>query len=504
MRKTRLISICVFSMFLFDLSVTSSEAGRVTFASEVGQLQSEKTIKGIIRDANGEPVIGASVIQSGTSNGVITSVDGTFSLNVSQGAKMDVSCLGYGDITFTVDKRDYYELVMGESSEFLDEVVVVGMNNRQTRRSITGAVSTIQTKELVQSPVANISNALAGKLPGLITVQSSGEPGADASSLYVRGLGTYGTSAPLVVIDGLPRNKADFDMLDPNEIESITILKDASSSSLYGIQGANGVIVVSTRRGGGNEAPKISFTVQQALQQPIRLPETMSSYEQALYNRAVDFNDGQPERYTPEVLEIIKNGSDPYQYPNTDWFDVVLKNHSWQQQYNINISGSLGKKNRVNYFVSGSYMNQGTLLNHTDEFIDNYGVRPKYDRWNFRSNLDVQATKRLNIRIDMAGRLETRVGPSESFTHVFNIITSRLPGSQSIYNPDGTLAAGSALEIPYQNNPYGVITRSGYYNNGSNVMYGTISAKHELDFITEGLSAQAYFSFENTNSLQRI
>ena len=505
MRKTRLIFFCVFSIFLLDLAITLPAASdRMAWAGMSEQTQNEKTVKGIIRDANGEPVIGASVIQSGTSNGVITSVDGTFSLNVSQGAKMDVSCLGYGDITFTVDKRDYYELVMGESSEFLDEVVVVGMNNRQTRRSITGAVSTIQTKELVQSPVANISNALAGKLPGLITVQSSGEPGADASSLYVRGLGTYGTSAPLVVIDGLPRNKADFDMLDPNEIESITILKDASSSSLYGIQGANGVIVVSTRRGGGNEAPKISFTVQQALQQPIRLPETMSSYEQALYNRAVDFNDGQPERYTPEVLEIIKNGSDPYQYPNTDWFDVVLKNHSWQQQYNINISGSLGKKNRVNYFVSGSYMNQGTLLNHTDEFIDNYGVRPKYDRWNFRSNLDVQATKRLNIRIDMAGRLETRVGPSESFTHVFNIITSRLPGSQSIYNPDGTLAAGSALEIPYQNNPYGVITRSGYYNNGSNVMYGTISAKHELDFITEGLSAQAYFSFENTNSLQRI
>lgn len=410
MRKTRLIFFCVFSIFLLDLAITLPAASdRMAWAGMSEQTQNEKTVKGIIRDANGEPVIGASVIQSGTSNGVITSVDGTFSLNVSQGAKMDVSCLGYGDITFTVDKRDYYELVMGESSEFLDEVVVVGMNNRQTRRSITGAVSTIQTKELVQSPVANISNALAGKLPGLITVQSSGEPGADASSLYVRGLGTYGTSAPLVVIDGLPRNKADFDMLDPNEIESITILKDASSSSLYGIQGANGVIVVSTRRGSGNEAPKISFTIQQALQQPIRLPETMSSYEQALYNRAVDYNDGQPERYTPEVLEIIKNGSDPYQYPNTDWFDVVLKNHSWQQQYNINISGSLGKKNRVNYFVSGSYMNQGTLLNHTDEFIGNYGVRPKYDRWNFRSNLDVQATRRLNIRIDMAGRLETRI-----------------------------------------------------------------------------------------------
>ena len=378
------------------------------------------------------------------------------------------------------------------------------MNNRQTKRSITGAVSTIQTKELIQSPVANISNALAGKLPGLITVQSSGEPGADAASLYIRGLGTYGSSAPLVVIDGLPRNKADFDMLDPNEIESITILKDASSSSLYGIQGANGVVVVSTRRGGGNAKPKISFTVQQALQQPIRLPETMSSYQQALYQRATDFNDGQPMRYTDEVLEIIKTGSDPYQYPNTNWFDVVLKDHSWQQQYNINISGSAGKDNKVNYFISGSYINQGTLLNHEEEFHNNYGVNSKYDRYNFRSNLDVQATKRLNIRIDLAGRLETRVGPSESFPYVFQVITTRKPSSQAIYNPDGTLAAGSALEIPYQNNPYGVITQSGYYSNQSNVMYGTVSAKYDLDFIADGLTVQAYFSFENTNNLNRI
>jgi TonB-linked SusC/RagA family outer membrane protein len=230
----------------------------------------------------------------------------------------------------------------------------------------------------------------------------------------------------------------------------------------------------------------------------------MSSYQQALYQRATDFNDGQPMRYTDEVLEIIKNGSDPYQYPNTNWFDDVLKDHSWQQQYNINISGSAGKDNRVNYFISGSYINQGTLLNHEDVFSKNYGVNSKYDRYNFRSNVDVQATKRLNIRIDLAGRLETRVGPSESFPYVFQVITTRKPSSQAIYNPDGTLAAGSALEIPYQNNPYGVITQSGYYTNQSNVMYGTVSAKYDLDFITDGLTVQAYFSFENTNNLNRI
>ena len=491
--------------FFFDRTwFISDRGGYVLSASELVASQAQRIITGIVQDVNGEPIIGASVIQDKTSNGVITDVDGSFSLNVPEGAKVVVACLGYRDYVFTVSKQSTYQIVLEDSAEFLDEVVVVGMNNRQTKRSITGAVSTIQTKELIQSPVANISNALAGKLPGLITVQSSGEPGADAASLYIRGLGTYGSSAPLVVIDGLPRNKADFDMLDPNEIESITILKDASSSSLYGIQGANGVVVVSTRRGGGNAKPKISFTVQQALQQPIRLPETMSSYQQALYQRATDFNDGQPMRYTDEVLEIIKTGSDPYQYPNTNWFDVVLKDHSWQQQYNINISGSAGKDNRVNYFISGSYINQGTLLNHEEVFSKNYGVNSKYDRYNFRSNLDVQATKRLNIRIDLAGRLETRVGPSESFPYVFQVITTRKPSSQAIYNPDGTLAAGSALEIPYQNNPYGVITQSGYYSNQSNVMYGTVSAKYDLDFIADGLTVQAYFSFENTNNLNRI
>ena len=495
MRKFYLICAFVFSLILgggYPLNAESFWAD-----------QGERVVTGVVSDISGEPIIGASVIQTGTLNGVITDLDGKFSISVPSNVELTVSCIGYENYSFVPDKRDRYEIFLEASSEFLDEVVVVGMDNRQTRRSITGAISTIDTKDLVQSPVANISNALAGKLPGLMTVQSSGEPGADASTLYIRGVGTYGTTTPLVVIDGLPRDKADFDMLDANEIESITILKDASSSSLYGIQGANGVVVVTTRRGGANTRPKISFTIQQALQQPMRLPETMSSYEQALYNRTVDANDGQPVRYTDEVLEIIRSGSDPYLYPNTNWFDVVLKDHSWQQQYNINVSGSAGKDNRVTYFVSGSYINQGTLLNHEDVFQSNFGVRSKYDRYNFRSNIDIKATKMLDIRFDLAGRFETRIGPSTSFSNVFNIITSRSPSSQSVFNPDGTLAAGSNLEIPYQNNPYGVITESGYYKNITNVMYGTISARHALDFITKGLSIQAYFSFESNSQLNR-
>ena len=158
------------------------------------------------------------VLQEGTQNGTVTSIDGDFELTVPKGAKIIITGIGYEDASFVVDDRAKYAVTMAEASLFLDEVVVVGMDNRQTRRSITGAVSTVSTSDLIQSPVANISNALAGKLPGLVTVQSSGEPGADASSLYVRGLGTYGDSSPLIVIDGLPRNKSDFDQLDANEI----------------------------------------------------------------------------------------------------------------------------------------------------------------------------------------------------------------------------------------------------------------------------------------------
>ena len=215
------------------------------------------------------------------------------------------------------------------------------------------------------------------------------------------------------------------------------------------------------------------------------------------FKRDMDMNDGQTERYTPEVLDIIKNGSDPYLYPNVNWFDEILKKNSMQSQYNINISGSaLGK---LRYFISGSYVNQGTLLKHQDIFEKNYGVKSKFDRYNFRSNVDLDATSMLNIRIDLAGRLETRVGPGSDFSNVFSVITTRSPSSQPVFNPDGTLGAGSALEIPFQQNPYGIVTQSGYYTRHTNVMSGTLSAKHKLDFITKGLSAQVYFSFESNN-----
>lgn len=456
----------------------------------------QEVVTGKVTDNNGANLEGVTIMVKGTAQGTSTDKNGAFQINVKKGDILVFRIVGYQPQEIVIANQASLNVILTEQSGNLGEVVVVAMGNQQSKRSITGAVATIQTKDLVQSPVANLSNALAGRLPGLTTVQSSGEPGNDAARLFIRGIGTYGNTGPLVVVDGLPRSSYDFNQLDANEIESVTILKDAASSALYGIQGANGVIVVTTRRGGANEKPLVSFNAQGAVQQPVRLPEMMNAYEQAQFYREMDRNTNQPERYNDNVMQIIKDGSQPYLYPNVNWFDAILKNSSLQNQYNLNVSG---KEKNLRYFVSGSYIGQGTLLKNEDEFVDTYQVKPQFRRYNFRSNVDLDVTKMLHIRVDLAGRLENQVYPSSGFTTIFNELSSRSPSAQPIFNPDGSLGAGSNLETPFRANPYGMATRAGYFTSYANTMNGTLSAKHDLDFITKGLNIQTFFSFLSSN-----
>ena len=458
-------------------------------------LQQEKIISGKVVDEDSNPLEAVTVLLKGTQQQTLTNSEGNFQFPAGvTGAALVFSAVGFEEqevtLTYQFPMTVRLSAVVGE----LEEVVIVGMNNRQTRRSVTGAMASIQTKELRQSPVANLSNALAGRLPGLITVQSTGQPGDDGSALYIRGVSTYGNTSPLVVIDGLPRSQANFSQLDPNEIESVTILKDASSTSLYGIQGANGVIVVTTRRGISNEQPQVSFTAQQAFQQPVRLPRQMNALQQALYYNEYDVNDGRQPRFDETALSKISDKSDPYLYPDVDWYNEILRSTSSQNQYNLNISGGA---NAVRYFISGSYIRQGSLLKHDQD--NDYKISNKFDRYNFRSNVDIDVTKRLKVQVDLAGRLENRTGPGPGFQQVFSILTGISPLAMPVFNPDGSFGAGSAAVVPGDHNPYGLIARSGYYTNYNNVMYGTLSARHDLDFISKGLSAQLFFSFENDN-----
>lgn len=455
----------------------------------------EKIIEGKITDDTGKPIPGVSIKVKGTGTGAASDQDGNYSLQVpDQGAILIFSSVGYLTQEVSVGTQTNLDVQMQTDISSLEEVsVVVGLSNKQTKRSIVGAIATIQTKELKQSPVANLSNALAGRLPGLFTVQSSGQPGADGAAMYIRGMSTYGPNkAPLIVIDGLPRSDGNFQQMDASEIESVTILKDASSTALYGIQGANGVIVVTTKRG-KDGSPAINVTMQNAIQQPVRLPKLMSSYQNAIFQNTIAKNDGTNPIWTDEQVEIFRSGSDPYLYPNVNWFRTMLKDEALQQQYNLNVNGG---NQMVKYFVSGSYIKQGTLLNFEDESI--FDIKNKFDRYNFRSNVDLKLTKMLDVQVDLAGRLEERVGPGSGFQTVFDNINAMGTDATAIFNPNGSIAHGGIKQL-FNQNPYALITRSGYYNEYTNVMYGTLSARHALDIITPGLSVQGMFSFENNN-----
>lgn len=455
-------------------------------------------IHGIVSNETGQAITGATISVKGTTHKTQTDGSGNYSISLEKGQNTLIfSSVGYETKEIDINGRSEINVSLIAQVGNLDEVVVVGMNMTQQKRAVTGAMSTIQTKELKQSPVANLNNALAGRLPGLITVQATGQPGADAAAMYIRGISTYGSSAPLVVVDGLPR-KSGFSQIDPNEVESISILKDASSSALYGIQGANGIVVVTTKRGKADQAPKIDFTFQNGSQQTTRLPKLASTYESALYINDKDVNSGVKARFSNETLEIIKNGTEPFLYPNVNWFDEMLKTSANQAQYNINISGST---NRVRYFVSGSHLNQGSLLKYNDEFFKNYEKNSGYKRYNFRSNIDIDATKDLKVQVDLAGRLEDRTSPASGFESLLSQIGGMSSYTMPIFNPDGSLGSTSNFTgDAFFQNPYGQVTQGGYSEAALNSMYGTISAKHKLDFITKGLSAQAFFSFENENN----
>src|SRR5690606_8802867 len=314
-------------------------------------------LKGLITDQSGNPISGATITIKNTSIATTSTRTGNFEIKLPTDLSLDVtlvvSNIGYETIETVIGDRKEINVSLVSTIGNLDEVVVVGMNFKQTKRSVTGAMSTIETKELKQSPVANLNNALAGRVPGLMTVQSSGQPGADAAAMYIRGVATYGSNtAPLIVIDGLPRSEGSFSQIDPNEVESVSILKDASSSALYGIQGANGVIVVTTKRGRSEQAPTIDFTNQTGLLQVTRSPRPASTYEYASrWERPYSDNSGFSTPFNDDVLSRLKDGSaDPYLYPNINWVKEILKPTSSQQQNNINISGS---SNIVRYFVSG-------------------------------------------------------------------------------------------------------------------------------------------------------
>ncbi|HWK06124.1 MAG TPA: TonB-dependent receptor [Puia sp.] len=468
-----------------------------------GFVDPRDTLKGRVTDPVGNALPGVSVTVIGKPFGAATNDVGAYSIPVSPDDSIRFSFVGYKTLVRSVRNKDELNVQMEADSTGLNDVVVTGYGQVQKSISVTGAISTVRTKELKQSPVANLSNALAGRLPGLTAIQSSGLPGSDAAAIYIRGVGTYGANkSPLIVIDGLPRGDANFGDIDVNEVASVSILKDAASTSLYGVQGANGVVLITTKRGKTSGKPNIEFNGQYSQQRPTRLPTYLDAYHTALLINEGRTNEGSSPIYTNQQLQIIQSKSDPYTYPDVDWYSVILKPSAPQQRYNINISGG---NDIGTYFVSGSYLHQGSLLKAADN--NKYGVSDKYDRYNLRSNINLNVSKMLSLRLDLATRLENRTGPGAgvdqgvaAYDWIFKMLSQYSRTTSPVYNPDGSYAFGTGMP-PDWRNILAEIQSTGYYNNFWHSTNGTVEATHLLDVITPGLKIKGLVTFENYGTI---
>ena len=401
------------------------------------QAQQSRKVSGKVVDfKTGEDLIGVTIMIKGSARGTVTDFNGNFSLEIPNTTNeiLVFSYIGYDGLEEQVNNLTTINVQLKESTQELGEVMVVGYG-LQRKESIIGSISSINNKTLVTTPVSNISQSLAGKLSGIQVVQSSGEIGGDVADIYVRGRATWNNASPLYVVDGIVR--AEFAKIDPNEIESINILKDASATAVYGVKGANGVIIITTKRGVSGK-PKISITAQTAVTEPINIPQPLGAYDATSLQYLADW--GQFRARTPQTrggtlaydLLLYRTGASPWTHPDVRWVDNVMKETSTQQQYNVNISG--GTKT-VRYFVSGGFLNQNGFYQNDD--------LTKYSRFNFRSNLDVDVSKNLTASLSVGARVENLNSPNSTIWGSWDIYRAAFAVSgraYPIYNPDGSYA----------------------------------------------------------------
>ncbi|MDR1098786.1 MAG: TonB-dependent receptor [Tannerella sp.] len=440
-------------------------------------LQSNKIpIKGIVKDHSGEPVIGANVVEKGTLRGITTDMDGKFTLNIEQNGILQISYIGYITQEITVKDRQYIEVILLEDTRALDEIVVVGYGV-QKKANLTGAVASIKSQDILKAQSANTSNALIGRIPGLIAKQTTGEPGQDGSQLYIRGIATFqGGTNPTYIIDGIERQAEDFARIDPNDIESLNVLKDAASAAVFGMRGANGVILVTTKRGKAEKAT-ITYSGNISIQKPASLPKFANSADYARMKNIYMGN----EIYTADEIAKFANGSDPERYPNTDWYNAMLSKNAVQHQHNLNISGG---RDDLKFFTSFGYVNQGGLWDNLS-----------YERYSLRANIDARITKTTNLSVDVSGRVDYRDGSQHSSGGIFQQLIRNTPILIYRYN-------NGLMTIPDTTHP-NIIAQSspeaGYNNSRNNSLLTRMELLQELPFITEGLKVKGILSYDKNN-----
>ena len=460
--------------------------------------QQEVEISGTVTDESG-PLIESAVMVKGTNRGTATDMDGKFTLKVPVGSTIVVSYVGYQSKEYLINQQRNIQITLDLDINELEGVQIIAYG-AQKKVTVTGALSSVGTEELLKSPVGNMANALIGKVTGLAGVQSTGQPGADGATLYVRGVGSLSASlsSPLTLVDGVERS---FSQLDPNDVEDITVLKDASATAVFGVRGANGVILVTTKRGATGKA-KINVSTSYGWQIPSRVPKFANSYDYAKTYIGAQIHDGVDESkvsFTDDVIERFRTNSDPIVYPNTDWVDMLIRNSALQTQHNFNISG--GTEN-VKYYASLGVFTQDGLFKVFKDNGNDKGF--KYNRYNYRINMDINVTKTTAIKINLGGYLNDKQEPNynngtyTSVNYLFRDIYSALPfGGAGIVDGKYIVSNRNNFSVGNLSDALGSYYGKGYNNQTQNVLNFDFQLTQKLDVLTKGLKAHVKGSYNS-------
>ncbi|GAA4305499.1 TonB-dependent receptor [Compostibacter hankyongensis] len=482
------------------------------------RLDDQHEVSGLITDTEGNPLPGVTVKIKGQQLGIVTDERGEFRLVVPDDAILEVSYIGYAPLEIPVNGRKQIRIRLKPAKSGLNEVIVVGYGT-QRKGEVTSAVSQVSGDDIRATPATALQNALSGKLPGLFTQQRSGQPGAgSAAGIYIRGIATFTSASkePLVLVDDVEYTLNQLFLIDANEVESVSILKDAAATAIYGIKGANGVILVTTRRGKIGK-PTIHFKSQLSVQTPVHRLKTLDAYQTALLENEALMNDGLEPKFTDQDLELFRNHQDPYGHPDINWNDVLFKKNALITNNNLDISGG---GERVRYFITLGHMWQDGFLRQLPykgndpeggksaaDVNNNYYMK----RYKFRSNLDIKATNTLSFQLDIAGTYEEENEPEANagaMQHIYEMEYLN-PYIYPIYNPDGSFGWGNSTwgEPRDYNNIAGHIALGGYRRYMDDFLNVHLSGTQTLDDLTPGLSLKgvASYSVENkaTRSLTR-
>ena len=459
-----------------------------------------KVIHGTVKSIDGSVLPGVNIVIKGTIKGVTTNSEGEYTLAVEGNNPILVfSFIGYLSQEVPVGKNSVIDVILMEDTKNLDEVVIVGYGS-QKKSTLTGSIAAVKSEEILKAPTSNITNSLTGRTAGVVIAQRSGRPGDNQADIFIRGRATTGDASPLIIVDGAER--PSFGDIDPNEIETISVLKDASSTALFGIKGGNGVILITTKSGKEGK-PRISYTGNFALQTYSSLPETLDSYTSASLLNEANANVGKAPAFTEAELQKFKDHSDPLLYPDFNWYHYLTRKYYPQTQHNINVSG--GTK-IAKYFVSAGYLFEDGYLK---KFDSPYGYKstPSYDRYNFRSNVDLQLSDDLSVSVRLGGRLEKRYSPAADPYYStgtyqdaeIEYLLSRvnyIPSYAFVpYLPDGRYMENNSVGVNLTN-PLGWLLSKGYSIRQTNSIESTIGLNYKLDKLVKGLSFRAQYAYD--------